>query len=119
MIVSEIFGPTVSLIKAGRFVAALYVHHHQPRSWTSDEMALIHDVAERTWAAAERARAENTLRESEEKYRNLFESMDEAYAVVEVLKDDAGNWADFRFLEVNAAFVEHSAMPPPVGLTET
>jgi two-component system CheB/CheR fusion protein len=45
--------------------------------------------------------------------------MDEAYAVVEVLKDDAGKWADFRFLEVNPAFMQHMPMPYPVGKTAT
>lgn len=67
----------------------------------------------------DRKRAEAALRASEEKYRSLFESMDEAYAVVEVLKDDAGEWADFRFLDANPAFMEHTNMPYPVGKTAT
>ena len=66
-----------------------------------------------------RKRAEAALRASEEKYRSLFESMDEAYAVVEVLKDGAGKWADFRFLDANRAFVVHTSMPYPVGKTAT
>ncbi len=68
---------------------------------------------------SERKRAEEKLRESEERYRKLFETMDEAYAVVDVLKDGAGNWCDFRFVEVNPAFLEHTNMPPPVGKTAT
>lgn len=68
---------------------------------------------------SERTRADVALRQSEARYRSLFESMDEAYAVVEVLKDDAGKWADFRFLEVNLAFLEHTAMPWPIGKTAT
>ncbi|MCP2014691.1 PAS domain S-box-containing protein [Deinococcus sp. HSC-46F16] len=63
--------------------------------------------------------AEQTLRANEEKYRALFEQMDEAYTVVEVLKDAAGRWTDFRFLEVNAAFMRHTGMPYPVGRTAT
>ncbi|WP_298089726.1 PAS domain S-box protein [uncultured Sphingomonas sp.] len=66
-----------------------------------------------------RKEAELALGESEERYRALFESMDEAYAVVEVLKDDDGRWADFRFIEVNHAFLEHTKMPWPVGKTAT
>ncbi len=63
--------------------------------------------------------AEASLRESEGRYRSLFESMDEAYAVVEVLRGRDGRWADFRFLEVNQAFLKHTTMPWPVGKTAT
>lgn len=64
-------------------------------------------------------RAQQDLRESEERYRGLFESMDEAYAVVDVLKDSTGAWTDFRFVEVNPAFIAHTSMPYPVGKTAT
>ncbi|WP_342152499.1 PAS domain S-box protein [Methylorubrum sp. SB2] len=67
----------------------------------------------------DRRMAELALKKSEAKYRSLFESMDEAYAVVEVLKDGAGAWVDFRFIEVNPAFLTHTAMPWPVGRTAT
>jgi PAS domain S-box-containing protein len=41
------------------------------RAWTQDEIALIKDVAERTWAAVERARAEVALRGSEQRFREF------------------------------------------------
>ncbi len=108
-----------ALTKDRQLVAEFGVHSTTAREWTESEIALVQEAAERTWAAAERARAEAALRESEDKYRSLFESMDEAYAVVEVLEDDSGNWVDFRFVEVNPAFLEHTNMPPPVGKTAT
>ena len=83
-----------------------------PTRQTEGDLATAADLVDRTSAEA-------ALRESEQKYRSLFESMDEAYAVVEVLKDQDGNWADFRFLEVNPAFVAHTAMSDPVGKTAT
>jgi GAF domain-containing protein len=52
------------------------VHSIAPRAWTSDEVTLVEETADRTWSAVERARAEAALRESEEKYRTLFETMD-------------------------------------------
>jgi two-component system CheB/CheR fusion protein len=67
----------------------------------------------------ERVRAELALRASEEKYRTLFNEMDEAYAVVEVMADAAGRWTDFVFHEVNPAFMRHTGMPYPVGRTAT
>ena len=48
---------TVPLVKAGRFWAALYVHSQHPRRWSQEDEALVREVAERTWAAVERAPA--------------------------------------------------------------
>jgi PAS domain S-box-containing protein len=66
-----------------------------------------------------RKHAEAALRESETRYRALFESMDQAYAVVEVIKDDTGTWSDFLFIDANPAFMKHTGMPYPVGKTAT
>lgn len=67
----------------------------------------------------DRKQTEDALRESEEKYRSLFNSMDEAYAVVEVLSDENGEWNDFLFLEINPAFVAQTSMEYPVGRKAT
>lgn len=53
------------LIKEGKFVGGLTVHTSSPRQWTAEEIALIKETAERTWADVERARAEKALRESQ------------------------------------------------------
>jgi two-component system, cell cycle sensor histidine kinase and response regulator CckA len=52
----------------------------------------------------DRKRAEASLRESEEKYRMLFHSMLDGFALHEILCDDCGNPCNYRFLEVNPAF---------------
>jgi PAS domain S-box-containing protein len=59
----------VPLVKAGTLVAILVVHSAVPRDWNEHEIALIEETAERTWAAVERARTEEALRESEERMR--------------------------------------------------
>jgi len=51
------------LVKGGRLVALLYALNGTPRRWIDDEVRLIEEVAERTWAAVERARSEVALRE--------------------------------------------------------
>ncbi|HEY9906165.1 MAG TPA: ATP-binding protein, partial [Thermosynechococcaceae cyanobacterium] len=48
----------IPLIKEGKFVAGLAVHSAGSRAWTPDEVVLAAEVAERTWAAVDRARAE-------------------------------------------------------------
>ncbi|MFQ4137652.1 PAS domain S-box protein [Nodosilinea sp. PGN35] len=55
----------VPLVKRGRFVALLVLHHATPRAWTTDNVALMERIAEKTWLAVERSRAEADLRESE------------------------------------------------------
>ena len=49
------------LVKDGRLVAALSASVEAPRTWTPDEIGLVQETAERTWAAVERARAEAAL----------------------------------------------------------
>lgn len=69
-------------------------------------------VRERT---GELTRAFEALRASEAKYRTLFEAMDEGFCVVEVLLDAAGRPADYRFLEVNAAFERQAGLTGAAG----
>src|SRR5262245_7129037 len=59
--------------------------------------------------------ANKQLRESEKKYRALFDSIDEGFFVIEVLFDDADNAVDFRFLEVNPAVEKRGIVPNLVG----
>jgi PAS domain S-box-containing protein len=55
----------VPLIKDGRWVAILGVQSAEPREWTRDQIDLIEITAERLWAHADRARAEEALGRSE------------------------------------------------------
>ena len=48
-------------------------------------------------------RTEEALRASETKYRRLFESMQEAFFVAEMVTDDSGSPVDYRFLQANPA----------------
>ncbi len=52
----------------------------------------------------ERRKAEQVIRENEEKYRSLFNSMTEGFALHEILCDHAGVPCDYRFLELNPSF---------------
>ena len=53
----------VPVIAAGALVALLLVDQDTPRHWTDAEEGLVHDVAERTWAAAAHARTETEIQE--------------------------------------------------------
>ncbi|MBW3585510.1 MAG: PAS domain S-box protein, partial [Cyanobacteria bacterium 0813] len=55
----------VPLVKEGRFVALLVLHHVSGRHWTEEDVVLMERIAQKTWLAVERSRAEEKLRESE------------------------------------------------------
>ncbi len=63
----------------------------------------------------ERKRMEGALQESEKRYRNLFNSMNEGFCVIEVLFDADGKPEDYRFLEANAAFENQTGLHDAVG----
>src|SRR6267154_672181 len=52
----------------------------------------------------ERKRAEVELRESEQNYRMLFESIDEGFCTIEVLFDENEKPVDYRFLQISPSF---------------
>lgn len=51
----------VALFRHDRMVAVFGANHNAPRQWTAAEAELVRDVAERTWDAVERTRAEVAL----------------------------------------------------------
>jgi PAS domain S-box-containing protein len=74
---------TVPLVKEGRLRAALHVAQDRVRRWSRTEVELCEEVAERTWAAVERARAEAAVakeiaerKRNEERLENLVRQLD-------------------------------------------
>jgi PAS domain S-box-containing protein len=63
----------------------------------------------------EHHRAMQALRESEARYRTLFESLDEGFCVIEMLFDETGMPEDYRFLEANPAFVKQTGLTDAIG----
>ena len=69
---------TVPLMKGGRFVALLSVQHSTPHCWTAADVALVREVAERTWATLERAHAEEARSRSEAELERSREALYQA-----------------------------------------
>ncbi|KFE70808.1 PAS domain-containing hybrid sensor histidine kinase/response regulator [Hyalangium minutum] len=56
-------------------------------------------------------------RVTEERYRALFESIDDGFCLLQLLFDRSNRPVDYRFLETNAAFEEHTGLRNAVGKT--
>ena len=65
----------------------------------------------------EQKQAEAALQESQTQYYQLFEAMDDGFCVCELLLDEEGQPYDYRFLEVNPAFEDHSGLKEAAGKT--
>jgi len=100
-------GFAVPIHKNGRFIAEFYVYSSAPRDWTSDEVSLIEDVAERTWLAIEKTRAETKLRETEALFKLIAESLP---ALVWIIKPN------LELTYTNERWVTYSGLPPSEAL---
>ena len=61
-------------MRNGTCVAALAITCAHPRDWTDEDVALLVETAERTWATVERRRLQQELRESTEQLRAVADS---------------------------------------------
>ena len=65
----------------------------------------------------ERQSVEAALRESELRYRTLFNSIDDGFCVCQMLLDEHGKPRDYRFVEVNRTFEQHTGLVAATGRT--
>jgi PAS domain S-box-containing protein len=94
----------VPIMKAGKLVAIIVAHSEIPRVWSAEDIALVEEIAERTWTSAERARAEASFHDAEERYLALFNAIDQGFCTIEVAFDEHDVPVDYRFLEVSPSF---------------
>lgn len=62
------------VIKEGRLVAYIVAQDNRRHDWTNREITLLHELSERTWAVAERAKTVDALRESEQQLARELEA---------------------------------------------
>lgn len=63
----------------------------------------------------ERKKNEEMLYRTHQKYRDLFNSIDEGYCIIKIIFDSHGHPFDFNFLEVNKSFTMQTGIKEPVG----
>lgn len=93
----------VPVVKDGKPVGILCITKASAHDWTEMDVELAIEISERTWAAVERARTEKALSDSKERYRMLFNAIDQGFFVIDIIFDAAGKPTDMYYVEANAA----------------
>ncbi|MGE5346481.1 MAG: GAF domain-containing protein, partial [Acidithiobacillales bacterium] len=106
------------LLQDGKSFGAITIYSREPDSFSGEEVGLLSELAgdlaygiTSLRSRAGKAEAERERRESEKRYRTLFDSMKEAFVVAEMIYDDEGKPFDFRHLNVNPAFTGLTGLP--------
>lgn len=95
---------TVPLIKDGKFVAVFIVNQSDPREWTSEEIRLVEEVADRAWGSIERVNSQRLAAQEEAKYRTLIEELPQLAWTA--LPDGGRNYVSPQWLEYTGLGVE-------------
>jgi PAS domain S-box-containing protein len=94
-VIRELVAP---VIREGKVVAILGVGN-KPTEYTQEDVGIVSYLADVTWEIIERKRSQEKLRENEERYRLLFENMNNAVAVYHAENDGE----DFTLVDFNRA----------------
>lgn len=84
---------SIPFVRSGQLNVILSVQQPEPYAWTKSDIQLAFDVAERTWAAADSARANQLLRIESNRSQAVFDTMTEGFVMLS---------RDWTLLYVNA-----------------
>jgi signal transduction histidine kinase len=99
----------------------------RPQGLSASQRFALRTLADQVMARLElqrRAGDERRLRssesarlEGEQRYRTVLDSIDVGFCIIEMIDDAHGEAWDYRILEVNPAFVQHTGLQDAVGHT--
>ncbi len=93
------------LDSTGKVLGTVSIYLRQPGLPTDDDLRLVQQASHLAAIAIERTRAEALLLESEQRYRDIFDSSRDPLFLLEAIEDGG-----FRIIEVNPAFERYAGM---------
>jgi PAS domain S-box-containing protein len=87
-----------------RPVAAMTFYSSEPGFFDPERIRLLEEVGPSLSFALEKMQADAERHQSEQRYRDLFESMTEGCVLHEIICDEQGEPCDYRYLDMNQAF---------------
>ena len=107
----------IPILRGERIVAIIGVGN-KSTDYDATDVQIASLLGDFSWEIVERKRAEEALRESEERHRGLFEHMFEGFAYCKMVFEN-GKPQDFIYLSVNHAFETLTGLKNVVGKKAT
>ncbi|WP_326509373.1 PAS domain S-box protein [Noviherbaspirillum album] len=109
---------------AGMIIEKQYSRKDGSLMWATSSVSALRDQQGRFQGIvaivvdiSESKRSNEALRRSEERYRTLFESMDQGFCIIEMMFDPDGVATDYRFIEMNRMFEKHTGLKDAANKT--
>ncbi|HEX6790157.1 MAG TPA: PAS domain-containing protein [Candidatus Krumholzibacteria bacterium] len=106
---------TPLISSTGVLIGLISTHYRRPTRPDERSLRWLDLLARQAADYLERTRVQDELRDSEERYRLLFESIDQGFCVIEVLFSEQNQPIDYRFLVVNPAFERQTGISDATG----
>ncbi|RZF66540.1 response regulator [Sphingomonas populi] len=108
-----------ALLKApnGLPIGTLCVLDTQPRDLSELQQRALKVLANQVMSQFEMRRAIRERSEQADRYRTLFDTMDEGFCIIEFLDGPHGPLSDYVHVEANAAYALNAGIPNVVGRT--
>jgi PAS domain S-box-containing protein len=73
----------IPFLRSSKLMAIWSLHQTAPYHWTSSDIQLAYDAAERTWSAAETAQTQAELHAERDRSQYVFDTMTEGFAMLD------------------------------------
>lgn len=112
------FTPERAEYRADRNIVEYYEWRVDRIVFSEDRYGVVcyfRDISAQVNARKEIEKQREITRQSEERYRTLFEAIDSGFCILEMIFDEDGRAIDYRFVETNPAFEGQSGLVNAVG----